>query len=146
MEPGEWVPAVQRIPWKLGGRGSDAVDCYGLLYHVKRSFFGQEVPPYFVEFPNVWGPRDVGRIISENFARWQKLEKPVEGCGVGLSRFSNGILHHCGIWTEADGGLVVHSARKAGVLCQTLSELRRDGYKKIEFFDYFPEDSEPCQP
>ena len=147
MKPGAWIAEIQRKPWRLGARGPDAFDCYGLLYWVKRTYFGQEVPRHLVEFPERWGSRDVGRIIRENLGRWQTIDAPVEGCGVGLSKFSSGIIHHCGLWTDADGGLVVHSARaKAGVLCQTVDELRREGYKKIEFFDYFPEDSDPCQP
>lgn len=141
MKPGEWIAEVQRKPWVLGARGPDAFDCYGLYYFVQRTFFGREVPKFGWANLPPGKPKEAGAVFAKYLGRWKPVEKPFEGCGVALSKFSR-IIHHCGVWTEADKGLVVHSSRStAGVVCQTLRELRQEGYKRIEFFEYCPEDA-----
>lgn len=67
---------------------------------------------------------------------WERLKTPVEGCAVGLSHRPDGKFHHVGIWTQADGGLVVHAVDGANVIAQNLSSLKFHGFGRIEFFEY----------
>jgi hypothetical protein len=105
---------------------------------VKRKHFGQEIP----EYPGI-NARDllkVCRMIEAGASggEWNRLASPREGCAVGLSKRADRSFHHVGIFTEADGGLVVHAVDGANVLAQTIASLKAFGFGRIEFYEYGP--------
>ena len=135
MKPGEWVIDVLGKPWIPGGRGPDEFDCYGLLWWVQKKYFGQTLP----DFAGV-NPASMGGLKDQFEAGlddWQSIPEPVEGCGVAMSR-KWGFIHHCGIYTSADRGLVAHAPIDGRVHAQTLRDLRVRGWKRIEYFVHKP--------
>lgn len=93
-------------PWRLGGRGPDAFDCWGLvLVLAERS--GRAVPPD-------WCSRDMSRaqqralMVDESRARTVRLAEPLEGAIAYSERAAHAgfVLH----------GRVIHAMRGAGVV------------------------------
>lgn len=127
-----WALPYVGLPWSLDGFGPRAFHCWGLVWHVQKEHFGREVPQYALVSPS--DKLRVAREMdgAEHGGDWVELDEPAEGCVVGLS--SHRVIHHVGVWTEADGGLVVHSSEGKGVLAQSLSALRANGYNRITFY------------
>lgn len=129
-----WAHLYIGKPWESGGRGPDRFDCWGLLWWVKRTHFGIEVPEYpGVDAENLAvcaGLIDCGTRCGD----WEPLLLPIDGCAVGLSR--NRRFHHVGVYAELDGGLVVHAHDRGNVVAQSVSSLRNAGYRRIEFYQY----------
>lgn len=105
---------------------------------MKREEFGQVIPEY--AGINARDLLKVCRMIEAGASGgdWQRLGKPHEGCAVGMSKRADRSFHHVGIFTEADGGLVVHAVDGANVLAQPLSALKYHGFGRIEFYEYGP--------
>lgn len=135
---GSWISAVQGKPYVLGARGPDAFDCYGLYYWVAKHVFGRPVPS--LSDVDYSGVKDLSAVFAAHVGRWEAIDEPFEGCAVSLSK-SLKFVHHCGVWTAADRGLIVHAHKAAGgVVAQGVREMRREGWKHIEFFRYRLED------
>lgn len=133
MKPGEWVVDVLGKPWTPGGRGPVEFDCYGLLWWVRKKYFGQTLPEFAGVFP---GSMDgLCRQFTTGLEAWEPVQEPVEGCGVALSR-KRRFIHHCGVYTAANRGLVVHVPDGGQVGAQSLQDLRLHGWKRIEFFQF----------
>jgi hypothetical protein len=66
--------------------------------------------------------------------QWQRVGKPFEFAVVGMSRRQT--FHHVGVWTEADGGLVVHVQEGTCTVADSLPDLKRLGWNRIEFFKW----------
>lgn len=64
--------------------------------------------------------------------QWVQLSVPEEGAVVGLSHHR--LFHHVGIFTQADGGLVIHALDGIGVIANSLQQLRNGGWNRIEFY------------
>jgi hypothetical protein len=129
----KWVDEVLNKPWVPGARGPDSFDCYGLLWWVKKHFYFEDIP-HLGDIPYA-GLKDVAKHFEENFAGWDHLDKPEDGCAVALSMIRNAI-HHCGVWTERDGGLVIHADECGQVKAQSVRGLRLFGWRTIEFYQY----------
>jgi len=103
---------------------------------VKREEFGQVIPEYpgvnAREFLTVCRMIEAGAKGGE----WVRLQSPREGCAVGMSKRGDGKFHHVGIYTGADGGLIVHATDGGNVLAQPVSALRLHGFGRIEFFEH----------
>jgi cell wall-associated NlpC family hydrolase len=137
MKPGEWVLPVLNKPWKLGGRGPEEFDCFGLLLWVKRVYFGEDIPDF--QSPGKVDIRAFVRLFEDGRGQgWEKVEKPLEGSAVALGKRNR--IHHCGIFTTADRGLVVHASDGARVRAQNLRQLRVEGWGLIEFYSF----KSPC--
>lgn len=63
---------------------------------------------------------------------WVQLERPVDGCAVVMSMRT--IPHHVGIWTDADGGKIIHCWSNQPVVADTLRGVRAKGLQTIEFY------------
>jgi len=60
--------------------------------------------------------------------------KGSEGAGVAMGGCEK--TTHVGIFTELDGGLIIHCQGAAGVIASTESELRRQGIRKFIYFSH----------
>lgn len=91
----DWANDYVGIPYRLGGRDHDGVDCYGLVYLVLRAR-GLDPPEYMLA-------TDAGTPLKRAKAfnaalllpTWEKLENGEEGDVVVLS--PNRLPTHCGI-------------------------------------------------
>ena len=129
-----WTESVLGKPWVRGARGPDKFDCYGLIWWVRKCFFNQNIPRLeWLHFKNLSGLTD---IFKEHVSGWDKIETPVEGCAVALSRFPKFGIHHCGVWTDADEGLIIHAEDFNNVRAQSIQDLRLYGWKIIDFYEY----------
>lgn len=131
-----WAQCYIGKPWVSGARGPEAFDCWGLLRWIYSVHYGVELPL----FPGVdaTNPLAVGHAMSAELGRpcspWERIERPIEGCGVAMGAGKR--FHHVGVWLEADGGLVLHAARKRNVTAQGLSSLRNSGISNIAYFKH----------
>ena len=132
MKP--WIADVIGKPWKAGARGPDEFDCWGLVWYVYAKRLGVTLPMF--EGHSVEA-QAVSRALAANLTTtgaWRAIDRPEELCGVAMGR--NRIIHHVGLYTEADGGLVVHASDGARVVGQTLSTLRTQAFNRILFYKY----------
>ncbi|MDC1268169.1 C40 family peptidase [Gammaproteobacteria bacterium] len=131
----DWVGQVLNKPWEWGAKGPDSFDCYGLLYWVKKNFYGQEIPHLDgIGSLNKFGIRELASIFGSNMDVWEELEYPIDGCAVALSQLRVGV-HHCGVWTSIDGGLVIHAEETNRVRAQTIQNLRLHTWRTISFYE-----------
>jgi len=128
-----WARNYIGLPHCHGGRDRSGLDCWGLVTLVYEEVLGIMLP----ELPGITtqGVFAVSReIATQRTAGWTRIERPIE-CGiVGMSH--NHALHHVGIWTDADGGKVIH-CWKSSVVADTLDALKRwKGIRTLEFYCY----------
>lgn len=116
------------------GRTPEAVGlCWGLLRLVYAEF-GIQVP-------------EVKGLTRENAAAvaagvrdglkedWEEIQKPEEGCAVGMSITSDpDEIHHVGVYTDSDGGRVVHCWGRYNVIADTLRGLALKGFRVVRFY------------
>ncbi len=102
-------------PFKDGGRGPDAYDCYGLAQEVFRRH-GIELPDYRVSC------EDASRIdatIEQEKPLWTELDIPVVPCLVVL-RFNSRVYNHVGVYIGK--GRFIHTAKKTGVRIDRIND------------------------
>ena len=137
----DWVNLVLAKPWEAGARGPDTFDCYGLLWWVSKNFYGVDLPCLqggeftFSATPNFQEVKRLTDVFQTQLRQRTPLKAPVDGCAVGLSRIG-GKVHHCGIWVDLDGGLVIHAEEATHVRAQTVRDMRFRGWSIIEFYTY----------
>lgn len=129
-----WISQYVGKKWVSGARGPETFDCWGLVFWVYKKHFGISLP----EYPGV-DPTDTSKVshLLRNAAgsgQWARLEKPVDGCAVAMSR--NREFHHVGVFVEVDGGLIVHAADGLNVVAQSVFAVKRAGFIRIEFFKH----------
>ena len=127
-----WGTKYIGLPYEEGGRGPKVFDCWGLVRWAYSQEHGIELP----ELPGI-ASASLHRIHSEIdnhlHPEWVPVDKPRDGCIVGLSRHD--ALHHVGIWVEADEGKIVHSysGRQTSV-AESLRSLRMKGFLHVLFY------------
>lgn len=126
-----WSTRFIGLPYLAGGRDRDGVDCWGLLRLVYREELGIHLP----ELPGL--VEDHEQLISrENLALctegWARQDQPTEWAAVGMSRKER--IHHVGVWTEADGGRIIHCWHGKPVVADTPKSLLLQGMHIIKFF------------
>jgi len=128
-----WAEDLIGRPWRAGGRGPNAFDCWGLVRYCWRDRFGIQVPEI---------PIDAGdlRAVHAGFRdhperrRWRLVADPREGDAVLMRQSRHPI--HVGLWLEADGGGVLHAARGIGVVFQNPRDLALQGWRIEGFYRF----------
>ena len=110
-------------PWKAGGRGPDAFDCYGLCIDVYQNAIGIVQAPDFTAF-------DHG---AEDSSNWRKIIKPSQFCVVLMRSCGQS---HAGIWLSADRGGVLHCVCGRGVIFTTTEQLRHMPIQIEAYYEY----------
>lgn len=127
-----WAEKYIGKPWVSGAHGPDSFDCWGLLCAVYRENYAVELTKY----PGIeeCGAQHAVALFQHEAQNpeWVRVEKPSEGCAVAIGFINE--FHHVGIYVEVDGGVVLHSYRKRGVVAQSVASLRLLGLHKIEFY------------
>lgn len=118
------------IPYKKGGRNpQEGFDCWGLLAYIYKVELGIK----FKEQYNIVSGETLK--ITKAFKeatesnRWVKITLPEIYCGVALSQ--NKKIHHVGVWVR---GGCLHAIKNLGVVYNTRTSLRIQGYNKVEFY------------
>jgi len=114
------------LPWKLGARGPDAYDCWGLLQHCRAVYFTGGIPD--VEFGDPARAMYADKMRS---GQWQIVPVPEHGDGVLLR---DGNDPHVGLHLNLDGGGVLHALEGRGVVFTTLSSLKPLGFGRPTFY------------
>ncbi len=127
-----WSTELLGLPWIPAGRGKGGYDCLGLVIKIYKDQLGIEID----ERKHI-SPEDVieySKEIDASVKLWNKLDRPEDYCVVAMSRSK--VLHHVGIYLKADGGLVLHCHESSGVIIQTIDDLKKGGWNRIEFYGY----------
>ena len=118
-------------PYRQGGQGPDAVDCYAATRILQRELFGRDMPPFRM-------PAEAGRTaiaaaiaVSPERGRWREVAAPVDGAIVTMARNLQG--YHMGTWLAEDGGIIVHAIEECGVVADTLQTLAAVGWRRFRF-------------
>lgn len=120
------------LPWAMGKCGPSEYDCWGLLRHIYKKFKGISLK-HASNFETL-DVSEYSRIIEEESSKWDELKKPTHLCAVAVAR--NRFLSHVGIFIDMDGGLILHSEQGRGVVIEPASQLRKNGFKTIKYYDY----------
>ena len=105
-------------------------DCWMFARRVWAQQFGWQVPAVGVEALDL---RAVLAACAQHPERaaWQPVTTPEEGDAVLIGK--GRIASHVGVWTNANGGAVLHCQRGAGSVLQCPAALAMLGWKKLEF-------------
>jgi cell wall-associated NlpC family hydrolase len=98
-------------PWKAGGRGPDAFDCYGLCMDIYQNALGIATGHDFTAF----------HAHDGTLSEWRKIVRPAPFCVVLMRSCGQA---HAGIWLSADHGGVLHCVCGRGVIFTTTEQLR----------------------
>ena len=103
-------------PYEAGAMGPDRFDCYGLARHIQAEFFGRALPLFQL-------PADAGRFaiasaiaIHPERERWVAADNATDGAIVVMAQQACGF--HMGVYLDLDGGLIVHTVEKTGVVAE----------------------------
>ncbi len=121
--PSEFDIAMRYLgkPFKAGGRGPDAFDCYGLCIDVYRTMLGRDVAAQFEAFATT----------TDSASPWRKVASPTPFCVVQMDE--RGLGSHAGIYLSANRGGVLH-AHCSGVIFTPIIELPNFGLDIISFY------------
>ena len=120
------------LKWESGATGPSRYDCQGLCVHIQKKLYNKIMPEVKVDSDNLFS---IVKAITKNKAweKFEKIENPEDGCIVKM--FSAENPSHIGVYINVDGGGVLHSIRKQGVIWDTLFILKKT-YAQIEFWRY----------
>ena len=137
----DWASLYIGLPWVSGGRGPKEFDCWGLVRWVYKEHFGIDLPSYpgldatdrLVSI-RVFSAAIAGLEQGEAHGglRWGRVGLPQEGDGVAMGACDR--IAHVGIFTEVDGGLVIHAVDQGGVVAATPHEIRAKGMRNVLYF------------
>ena len=104
--------------------------CWSLVRDVYGEQLGIPLPDFMAD------PETKRREIQKASLspEWVELDGPEELCVVAMSR--RNIFHHVGVYTEADGGLVVHVQEGTCTVADSLAYLQKVGWQRIGFFKW----------
>lgn len=128
-----WSTRYIGIPYRAGGRERDGLDCWGLI----RLIYREERNTLLPEIPGI--VKDERLVISREIADqcqegWAEQSSPTEWCAVGMSQRT--MVHHGGVWTDADGGKIIHCWDGFPVVADSPRTLKFKGLKILKFFHY----------
>jgi len=126
-----WAAKYIGHPYKEGGRGTDGVDCWGLLCLVYHQEFHIELP----EIPGITATAVLAfhsALEKEVLCDWEESDWPFDGCAVAMSQKE--AIHHVGLWADADGGKIIHSWKQQKVIADTPRLLALKGIKTVRYY------------
>lgn len=127
------VAALVGRPYRPGGRGPEAYDCYGLVRHVRSLLLGDQMS----DVPTATATtRAAARamLTSPERQRWAEKSLP-EHCDLVLMGNVSGRDYHLGIFlVPSSTGIVLHADEPCGVVSNDLASLLAIGYNSCRFF------------
>ena len=128
-----WAALYVGKPYRLGARGPDAYDCWGLLLDVYQRQFGIVLPtlPGISAATAVKISREIDLASKEE---WDEVQTPFDGCAVAMSQSK--AYHHVGIFVEADGSKILHASDNYRVVIESTKRIALRGFRKIAYFKH----------
>ena len=126
-----WAEELIGRPYRTGGQGPDAFDCWGLVRWVIAQRFGRELPAILVELDDLRAVLLAFRDHPER-QRWTAVQEPDEGDCVLLRQSRHPI--HVGVWLGVDGGGVLHAVEGNGVVFQRVRDLLASSWRIEGFY------------
>lgn len=116
------------LPYKEGSYGPDNYNCWGLLYHVQRTYFAVDMP-----MAPIGDPDKLRHMFADhiNASVWALVEKPKHGDGALMRSGDN---PHVGIYLDIDGGGILHALEGVGVVFTTLDQLNVVGFARTKYY------------
>jgi len=126
-----WAEELIGRPYRAGGQGPDAFDCWGLVRSVMAHRFGRALPAIPV---NALDVRAVLTAFRDHCERrnWDLVAMPVEGDCVLMRQSRHPV--HVGVWLNVDGGGVLHAVSSSGVVFQRVRDLPGAGWRIEGFY------------
>ena len=126
-----WAEELIGRPYRAGGQGPNAFDCWGLVRWVMAHRFQRELPAIPIE------PDDLRAVLlafrdHPERQRWAAVQEPDEGDCVLLRQSRHPI--HVGVWLGVDGGGVLHAVEGNGVVFQRFRDLLNSGWRIEGFY------------
>jgi cell wall-associated NlpC family hydrolase len=120
-------------PWRVGAKGPDAYDCWGLVQHVERELAGRDLCDASDPPTNV---KQLARYVANHPAmrQWREVERPVHLGPVLLAHINHPF--HVGVYLDIDGGVLLHCQFGTGVTVDSLLALRHAGWRRMIFYDW----------
>ena len=117
--------------WRLGGRGPDAYDCWGLLRECRERYFEGGIPETALG--------EQARALYAHKMRtgaWKIVTHPQHGDGVMLRAGND---PHVGIYLDLDGGGVLHALEGRGVIFSPMRALFTMGFLSLSSIESMPD-------
>jgi cell wall-associated NlpC family hydrolase len=114
------------LPFKDGGRGPKAYDCWGLAVELFRRQ-GMHLHDYQCSSE---ATKQVARCMATGILDWQKLDKPEAGALVMIRMLDEGWANHCGIYLAHDKFIHAYS-EETGVV---IDRIKRWGPRIIGYY------------
>lgn len=127
-----WAVKYVGMRHEAGGRGPQAVDCWGLLVLAYREVWGIELP----DFPGLFinSIQDFSRVLEQERGNWTKQPIPFEGAAVAMGR--GGRVYHVGLFVPCPGWRVLHSWDRQRVVLDSMRALKLKGLSTVEFYQH----------
>lgn len=127
---GHWsIPYIGR-PWVSGGRGPDDFDCWGLVCEVYKTHLGVELPLHIgVDAHSVLA---VSKHMMQHEQDFTQVMVPAEFDIVSMGRAQH--HNHIGLWTQEQGGGIVHCQEGIGVVFSTRAAIKAQRFNNLRFF------------
>ena len=126
-----WAEELIGRPYRAGGQGPDAFDCWGLVRWVMARQFGRELPAIPVDAADLRTVLTVFRDHPER-RRWRPVSAPIDGDCVLMRQSRHPV--HVGVWLNVDEGGVLHAVSGNGVVFQRLRDLLASGWRVEGFY------------
>lgn len=126
-----WAEELIGRPYRAGGQGPDAFDCWGVVRWVMAHRFGRELPAIPIDASDLRAILTAFRDHPER-QRWSLVASPAEGDCVLLRQSRHPI--HVGVWLSVDGGGVLHAVEANGVVFQRVRDLLTCGWRIEGFY------------
>jgi len=125
MTAPHWASDYIGRPWSAADQ-----DCYAFVRTVFQDRYGLTIPPV---------PLDARRTLAcahaidgYDLSDWRDVDRPREGDVVLMGHARR--PHHVGLWVECDGLRVLHSVSGAGVIAQTATAARLQGWNLLRTY------------
>jgi cell wall-associated NlpC family hydrolase len=126
-----WAEELIGRPYRAGGQGPDAFDCWGLVRWVMEHRFGRELPAIPVDASDVRAVLTAFRRHPER-RNWSLVTTRAEGDCVLIRQSRHPI--HVGVWLAADNGGILHASEGSGVVFQRERDLLMSGWRIEGFY------------
>ncbi len=120
-------------PFRSGASGPACFDCWGLVRHYYQTVRKVHLP---VADCHDFGLKEVRRGFArpELYRGFGRVDKPADGDCVLMKQ--GRWPSHVGLWSDLDGGRVIHALPQTGVVAQPLYEIARAGYEVAGYYRY----------
>jgi len=115
------------LPWEPGARGPYAFDCYGMVRHIQKRFYGIDLPDLVVNSDNDAEISD--KIFQLGHPLGEEISGPSDGCVVTMGNERREM--HLGVYVAVDGGRIIHSERGTGCVAVPIAQCV---WRKLRFY------------